>query len=96
MANTIRGNTYIIDTVGSFDWPGGGAHAQINSIAFWGSDTTGVLQLTMQNNSSDVVVNMRSPLDDPNMTTLKFAKPQYFGKMHALTVTAGTGYLYFA
>lgn len=97
MANRIaRGNVIILDSTGNFNFPGAGTQAKVSFIAFWASDSTGALQLAFQTSSTDVVVNMASPVNQPNTTTFRFPHTQYLNSMSVKTITAGTGYIYFA
>lgn len=94
MANRIRGNVVIIDATGIVDFPGAGSQAKVSFIAFWASDSTGAMKLAFQANSSDVIVNMASPVNQPNTTTFRFPGNQYLQSLKCNTLTAGTGYIY--
>lgn len=94
MANRIRSNVIIIDATGLINFPGSGTQGKISFIAFWAANSTGAMQLAFQANSSDVVVNMASPVDQPNTTTFRFSGNQYLQSFKCNTLTAGTGYIY--
>lgn len=95
MANQIIGNVLIVDSgTINLQFPGDGNQALVKSIAFWGANTTGSFQLAYQSNSATVVINMASPIDVANLTYISFGDGQYFDKLRAVTVTAGTGYIY--
>lgn len=96
MANRIRGTVCIIDATGIVNFPGGGTQARVSNVAFWAADSTGALQMSFQANSSDIIVNMASPVNLPNMTTLRFAENTYLQKLWVNTLVQGTGFLYFS
>lgn len=94
MANRIRGNVVIIDTNGLVNFPGSGRHAKVSSIAFWAADSTGALQMSFQDNSADTIISMASPVNLPNMTTLRFSQGTYIDSLFVRTIIQGTGFLY--
>lgn len=96
MANRIRGTTMIIDATGAAQFPGVGEKAMVSAIAFWAANSTGAMNLSYMNNSSDVVIKMASPVDLPNTTTLRFPENTYLRSLWVNTLTAGTGFVYFA
>ena len=92
MANQILGSVYIIDASSAnvaFPWL---ANSYVEGIAFWGADTTSVVQFTFANTS-----NVWLRLDNPN----QFEATQYvhFGgvridELKVPTLTAGTAWIY--
>ena len=96
MANRIRSTCVIIDSTGAVPYPGNGAQAKVSFIAFWAANSTGAMQIATQSSTNDVIVNMASPVDLPNTTTFRFPGNQYLQSLTVKTLTAGTGYLYFA
>ena len=95
MANRIRGNVIIIDSgTINLQFPGGGEYAKVSSIVLWGLNTTGLLELSFQANSSDIIVKMQSPINDPNTTQIKFPTNHQFEKIRVNTLTAGTAWMY--
>ena len=94
MANRIRGTVVIIDATGNLNFPGAGTQARVSEIAFWASDSTGKLQMSFQANTADLIVNMASPVNQPNTTTLRFSNNTYLQSIYVNTVSTGTGYLY--
>lgn len=97
MANRIRGSVLIIDSASiAVNFPGATQSAKVSAIAFWSSNSTGAFQLSFAQNTADIIVNMASPVNQANMTTLKLAEDTYFQNLYVNTVTAGTGYLYLA
>lgn len=90
MANRIRGNVYIVDTVG--DLPE--IALSVQSVAFYSSDTTGELMVSCYSNTTDVVIHVRNNQSQP------FTLPLYLGGIELddrLTInrcTAGTAFFY--
>jgi len=94
MANIIRNNVSIIaSSATSVAFPGG-KEGTVNMAAFYSTDSTGVMELCTFANSSDVIVKMQSPVNQPNTTTFKFSPPQDFQKLWVKTLIAGSGWMY--
>lgn len=94
MANAIVGNVLIIDSLGLANTPGGGS-AEVTAISFYGSNSTSKMELMMYPETAVVVVMMQSPINQPNVTTLRFGNPVEFEKFRVKTLTAGSGFVYF-
>lgn len=94
-SNPITGNVLVIDSLGKAGFPGGG-DAHVLNIAFYGVDSTSRMELTMYPATSTVVVMMQSPVNQPNLTQLKFGEPVHFWNFRVKTLTSGTGFVYFS
>lgn len=97
MGNTIlKGNVSLINTQGLVAYPGSGNQAKIRAFAFWSSDSTGLLLITDSSDTTNPIINMASPVNEPNMTQINFTDGKYFNKLNVQTLVNGTGYVYFA
>ena len=95
MANRIVNNTIIVDSATiNLDFPGVGNYAYVQQIAFWSTDSTGLFELSLQSNTTNVVVKMASPLNQPNTINSRFPGGQRFEKLYVRFVTVGTGFIY--
>ena len=95
MANRIRGNVIIVDSASiSLDFPGASNTAQIGSIAFWSSNSTGLMEFSFQNNTADIIIKMQAPVNQPNTTTFRFPSRIYLKNLRVNTLTVGTGFIY--
>jgi len=93
MANRIRGNVYILDS-GSINlsWPN---KANVTGFAFYATDTTSVINITLVTDSADSVFAAANPNNTPVLTGISFGKPVEFGsQLRVHVLTAGTGYIY--
>ena len=67
-----------------------GTHVQ--SVAFWGTDTTSTLVLSGAN-TTDVILRLENPNDDET-TVGAYLGGVRFSEMKVPTVTAGTAWIY--
>lgn len=102
MANRIVGNVYIIDSqsgalapLKSGDaWPA--ADAYIHTVAFWSADTTGLFELVYAADSNNTAFLLANPNHFDATVDIHLGVPVRFSELRAKTVTAGTGFIYFA
>ena len=98
MANRLVGNVLIIDSaqgtaLSTNSFPASGA--EITSIFFYATDTTGELRLTDGASTANTIVHVRSNQSQP------YCFPYYLNGYRLqnppipLTVTAGTAFIYF-
>lgn len=93
MANQILGNIYILDTGSgntSIPWNVG---SRIQSVAFWSTDSTGLMELSMAN-TSQVIVKLANP-NNADTTVGIYLGGLSVTEMKLPVLTAGTGWIYF-
>ena len=105
MANRIVGNIYILDSsagaTADLSWLAG---ARVAAIGFWAANTSGEMVLTMGQSNQIVhfsYVNMTAVNSgvtlSPAYQSASFASPLSFqSPVQLQTLTAGTGWIYFA
>lgn len=97
MANRIRGNVMIVDTgAEDLEFPADTNCIFANTISFWASDSTGLMEISLAAASNDIIVKMQSPVNQPNTTNMRFSEKQKFTRLHCNSITAGTGFFYMA
>lgn len=101
MANRIVGNVYIIDSQtgaanalqpGSASWLD---NQKVTAFAFWGSDTTGQIDLIFAADTTASVFKAGHFQNVPDTVWSSFGEATYFKELRCKTLTAGTGYIYF-
>jgi len=95
MANRLVGNVWIIDTVGALSTQPatGRSQLKINAIGFYAVDSTAVVNLALVSNTTNIVFPLRSSGVPANFE-VKDVGGIYIDELTAITVTAGTAYLY--
>lgn len=106
MANRISGNVYIIDSQtgagaalmpGSSSWP---LHsAKIQSVAFWSSDTTGLWEMVFAADTTSIAFKITpdtAPIPVSGAVMQMIFDCISFDELRCKTLTAGTGFIYFA
>lgn len=105
MANRIENRTYIIDSETTAALPILGAGVTswandqfINSVRFWGTDTTAKFELVYASNTTDsfwlstpVTQNISAEAEQ-----LHFSNPQMVSELRVKTLVAGTAWIYLA
>lgn len=97
MANRIVGNVIIVDSaMGNTFILGNGNNPtlNVNSIAFWGSNSTGIVSFTGLS-TADVICSISSVLNFPNTQSIDLHGTR-LSDVKVLTLTAGTAWIYLA
>ena len=95
MANRIVGNVYIIDSATiNLDY----LSARIRGVALYGTDSTSRLTLTYASSVSDSIVALGNQINSPGLSGISVGGDGFAvaDTMRVFTLTAGTGYIYFA
>ena len=96
MGNRIVGNTYIIDTGSAntlIPWP---RDAKVQTIAFWGANTSAEVILTSAD-TGDVVARLAINANGnvANSTSIHYGGVNFPDQLKVPVLTAGTAWIYF-
>lgn len=97
MANRLVGNVWIIDTVGALSTQPstGRSNLKVRSVGFYAIDTTAAVNLAMVANTTNIIFPLRTSISTPNFNVFEVSGV-LVDELTAITVTAGTAYLYLA
>ena len=95
MANRKVGNTWIIDTNGALATQPATLRSlsKIAAIGFYSIDTTAVVKISLSSDTTNIVVPLATNINVANFNVFQYGG-WYVDELTAVTVTAGTAYLY--
>ena len=95
MANRVVGNVLIVDSA-TINLPY--FNMNVRGVALYGTDSTSRLNLTYVSSTLDTVFALGNQINSPGLSGMTFGGPGFAvaDTLRVLTLTAGTGYIYFA
>ena len=108
MGNGLQGNVYVIDSAGWFltgsnatvDAGQSGGNKTIfaiSNIGLYGASTTSELALSYLSDTTQTIYHLKTQAPNGGYDDIHFAVPHMVSeRLYVQTITAGTGYIYFA
>lgn len=93
MANRLVGNTYILDTSSGntpIPWPAG---AKVSTIAFWSSDSTGMVRFC-NGNTTNTLLELSNPNNAPATVGAYLGRHYFTDTLTVPQLVAGTAWIY--